>query len=300
MTKKEYEHLVKPLTVQKGPVGLYPEPRIWMDGKDMEGFNAHFTYGFVKEPGVFHPIEGMVVHPYDECLIFAGYQDGNILRMDAEISIQLGEEGEEHVPQTLGRPYSEGIAPWPGNRPVGRQADRPLRLRTERRIQGNGVAGKAEDHGTKHAHLIKRLITVVEPAADGSGMGYERVIDENGILRPSERGIGPGNGDQIVWLFGNNLEGMDVNFTWGLYSKCGKWHRKGEAHTHPEEEVLVFVGLDPDNMDYLGAELEFALGKEYERHIYNKPTAVVAPRVFPTFPSLPGGPTNPTASSCCV
>lgn len=34
--KKEYAHLVKPLSVQQPPAGLYTEPRIWMEGKDRE------------------------------------------------------------------------------------------------------------------------------------------------------------------------------------------------------------------------------------------------------------------------
>jgi hypothetical protein len=289
MAKKLYEHFVKPLTIKEGPKGLYPPgPRFWMEGKDMEGFNAHFTYGFVKEPCVFHPTEGMVVHPYDECLVFAGYQDGDILRMEAEISIQLGEEGEEHTfhqPSVVlipkGTPHGPVTVHWV-DRPIVHYA---FGLASE--YKASVLPAKPKTIGTKHGHLVKRLITKVDPKADGgSGMGYEKVMDPNGILRPSERGIGPGNGDQIVWLFGNNLEGMDVNFTWGLYSKCGKWHRKGEAHTHPEEEILVFVGLDPDNLDYLGAELEFALGKEYERQIYNTPTAVVAPKGFPHLPLI--------------
>ena len=97
MAKQEYANLVKPLSARRAPAGLYPEPLVWMEGKDMEGFNAHFSYGFIKEPCLCHPVEGAVVHPYDECLVFAGYQDGNILRMDAEISIELGEEREEHT-----------------------------------------------------------------------------------------------------------------------------------------------------------------------------------------------------------
>jgi hypothetical protein len=45
MAKKEYAHLVKPLRVQEPPKGLYGGARVWMEGKDLEGFNAHFTYG---------------------------------------------------------------------------------------------------------------------------------------------------------------------------------------------------------------------------------------------------------------
>ena len=76
--------------------------------------------------------------------------------------------------------------------------------------------------------------------------------------------MGPGNGDSIVWLFGDDLNGFDLNFTWGFYSGTGIWHRFGEGHTHPETEALVFVGLDPDQPEYLGAEVEFKLGKEFE------------------------------------
>jgi hypothetical protein len=97
MVKEEYAHLIKPLLVRKGPAGLYPEPRFWMEGKDMEGFNAIFSFGFVKKPSVCHPLEGALVHPYDECLVFAGTDNTNMLYLGGEISIQLGEEGEEHV-----------------------------------------------------------------------------------------------------------------------------------------------------------------------------------------------------------
>ena len=287
MVKKEYTHLVKPMIVRNPPNGLYGEPRVWMEGRDLEGFNAHFSYGFVKRPGVFHPVEGALVHPYDEILVFAGFAGGDMLRLGAEISIELGEEREEHV---FDKPSLVLIPKGLPHGPVSvRKVDTPIvhytiGLAPEYRCASLPKA--AISAGLKHGHLIKPLRTMVEPKSDGSGMGYERIVDENGILRPSERGIGPGNGDQIVWLFGNNLEGMEVNFTWGLYSKCGKWHRGGEAHTHPEAEILCFVGLDPDDMGYLGAELEMAMGKDYERHIFNKPTVVICPQGFPHLPLI--------------
>ena len=93
---KEYAHLVKPMIVQSAPPGLYAEPRIWMEAKDLEGFNAQFSYGFIKQPCVCHPLEGSLIHPYSELLVFVGYQSGDILQLGAEISIELGEEQEEH------------------------------------------------------------------------------------------------------------------------------------------------------------------------------------------------------------
>ena len=37
MAKKEYGHLVKPMLVRSAPDGLYDEPRVWMEAKDLEG-----------------------------------------------------------------------------------------------------------------------------------------------------------------------------------------------------------------------------------------------------------------------
>jgi hypothetical protein len=285
MAKKEYGYLVKPMLVRNAPDRLYDEPRVWMEAKDLEGFNAHFSFGFVKKPTVFHPVEGAVVHPYDEILVFGGFANGDILHLGGEISVELGEEHEKHVfdkPSLVLIPRGTPHGPVTVSRVDTPFVHYSIGLAPE--YKATSLPKGAPSSGAKHAHLIKPLKTVLETRAVGSGMGYERVTDENGIMRPSERGIGPGNGDQIVWLFGKNLEGMDVNFTWGLYSKCGKWHRGGEAHTHPEAEILCFVGLDPNDINYLGAELELGLGKDYERHVYNKPTVVVCPQGFPHLP----------------
>jgi len=38
------------------------------------------------------------------------------------------------------------------------------------------------------------------------------------------------------------------------------------------------VGLDPDNPDYLGAEMEIRFGEEQEVHVFDTPTVVIAPK----------------------
>jgi hypothetical protein len=258
-----------------------------MEGRDLEGFNATFNYGFIKQPCECHPTEGALIHPYDELLVFVGYQSGDILRLEAEISVELGEEREVHVfnkPSVVLIPKGMPHGPVRVNKLSSPIVHYCIGLAPE--YQARALPKKSGTTGVKHAHLIKRMVTFVDPDAVGSGMGYERVVDENGVLRPSERGVGPGNGDQIVWLYGRDLEGMNVNFTWGLYSKCGKWHRGGEAHIHPEEEILCFVGLDPNDLNYLGAELELGMGMDYERHIFNKPTVGICPKGFPHLPLI--------------
>ena len=81
MVQKEYTHLVKPMIIKEPPQGLYAEPRIWMEAKDLEGFNAHFSFGFVKKPSTFHPLDGALIHPYDEVLVFEGTDNTNILTL---------------------------------------------------------------------------------------------------------------------------------------------------------------------------------------------------------------------------
>ncbi len=291
MAKKEYSHLIKPLRVQKGPEGLYAEPRAWMEGKDLEGFNAHFSYGFIKKPGVCHPIEGALIHPYDECLVFEGTDNSNILYLGAEVSIELGEEREEYV---FNEPSVVLIPKGTPHGPVTvKKVDRTIvhysiGLATD--YQAEAIPEKSrlpKTTGSKYEHLIKKMITYVDASrTDDSGMGHGSVIGRDGVMRPAEMGVGPGNGDQIVWLYGKDLEGFEVNFTWGFYSRCGKWHRGGEAHYHPEAEILCFLGLDPDDLNYLGAELELGMGKDYERHIFNTPTIAVCPPGFPHLPLI--------------
>jgi hypothetical protein len=292
MVKKEYANLVKPMLIQSGPQGLYPEPRIIMEGKDLEGFNANFSFGFVKKPQVLHPVEGALMHPYDELLVFEGTDTSSMLKPIGEVSIKLGEEQEEYTftdPTVVlipkGLPHGPAIIKKVGGKPIahyhiGLAPDYKASL-----VDVKSTAGK----GNKYAKYIKKMITAIpkpDPNRIGSGMGYESVIGQDGIMRPAEKGVGPGNGDQIVWLYGSDLEGFNVNFTWGFYSRCGKWHRGGEAHTHPEAEILCFAGLDPDHLDYLGAELELGMGKDYERHIFNKPTVAICPAGFPHLPLI--------------
>jgi len=291
MPKKEFAHLIKPLIVQRTPGGLYPDPQVWMESKDLEGFNALFSFGFIKEPRVFHPVEGMVVHPYDELLVFAGFQDRSILRLDAEVSILLGEEREEHV---FSKPSVVVVPKGTPHGPVtARRVNRPIvhySIGLAPEYRAATLPAGSKSRGSKYEHLIKPLITRLSQERTMTGAGnaptYAQIMDADGVLHPAKFGVGPGNGDDIVWLFGDNVEGMDVNFTWGLYSQCGKWHRGGEAHTHPEAEILVFVGLDPNDINYLGAELELGMGKDYERHVFNKPTVAICPQGFPHLPLI--------------
>jgi hypothetical protein len=292
MAKKVYAHLIKPLLVQKPPAGLYPEPRIWMEGKDMEGFNANFSYGFIKKASKLHPVAGALMHPYDECLVFAGTDNTDITYLGAEISVELGEEREEHVFKV------PSVVIIPRGMPHGpvtvKKVDKPIvhyHIGLAAGYKAESLPDKVKSGGSKYAHLVKPLGPGFEPLKMAEIVKDKRLLaefkKEHPDMDPEQAGLlGPGNADHLVWLYGKDLEGFEVNFTWGYYTGSGIWHRGGEAHYHPEEEILVFVGLDPDNLNYLGCEQELAMGKDYERHVFNTPTVAVCPSGFPHLPLI--------------
>jgi hypothetical protein len=49
---------------------------------------------------------------------------------------------------------------------------------------------------------------------------------------------------------------------------------------------MMFMGTDPYNLGELGADFEICLGKEQEKHKFNKSTAILTP---PFLPHWPGG-----------
>jgi len=96
-----------------------------------------------------------------------------------------------------------------------------------------------------------------------------------------------GNADVNRWLNGrDHLEGLALNFSWGFYTGLGDWHPGMDPHVHPYPECLVFVGLDPDKPEYLGAKMQYCLGKELEIHYFDKPSVVIAPGGFLHCPSV--------------
>jgi hypothetical protein len=112
---------------------------------------------------------------------------------------------------------------------------------------------------TKHGHLIKKI-------------RYN--------MKEMFKMVGPGNADLLWWPKGPELENKNVNFSFGYYTKIGDWHtRETGGHVHPDgDEVLIYVGFDPDRPEYLGAEVEHDVGSEYEKHVFRVPTACCFPR----------------------
>jgi hypothetical protein len=152
----------------------------------------------------------------------------------------------------MGSPAATGQEPKGGSPPAPQEGPR-------------GVLPHVPD-GSKHGHLIKRLNLPAKPNYNHPKM--------------------PGNNDAIAWPRGNELEGADINLSWGHYSQVGLWQPwEPGGHYHPTaDELLIFVGLDANRPEYLGAECEFDVGREYERHLFRVPTICCFPKNFVHLP----------------
>ncbi|MEM2454936.1 MAG: hypothetical protein QXN21_03225 [Candidatus Bathyarchaeia archaeon] len=276
----KYKRFFKPLIARSGPTGVYSDLRFWTEAGDLEGLNLNFSYGFIKDNRAFHPLDEqkMLVHPYHELLVFVGIDTNDVTRLGAEVSIELGKEPEEY---TFDRPT---VVIIPAGTPHGpakvRKSDMPVIAHYHVGLgpewKADFVLKKPRSSEQKYAHLVKPLKSTVLPHYKPG------LVDEKGVMYASAF-VGPANADQLIWMYGRDLEGLDVNISWGFYSKCGAWHKspetRGGAHVHPVDEALYFVGLDPSNIYYFGAEIEEVMGEnQEERYIINRPAVMIFPR----------------------
>jgi hypothetical protein len=248
----KYDYLVKTLNFQSSP----ERKSVRLMGKDMSGLNLNLIWEYSNHVGAWSQEQKGHCHPYGECLVFTGFDYDHPNDLGAKIEIAMGEEGEKHTFDT-----ATAIALPPGllhNPTTTIKATRAygvmvISLHGESKTQDVPVRIHPEASGSKFTHLVKNL-----------------------ELKDIHRTSG-GNADIIAGWNGNDIEGINLNFTWAFHKGTGLWHEK-DPHVHPYDEVLLFVGTDPANPEYLGAEIEIALGEEQEKHIFTKPTLVVAPK----------------------
>jgi hypothetical protein len=252
MVKTKYGHLLKKLKYDDSS-GEYMTMPV---GADLEGLNVSFAWGYRRQEGAWGGDGGIChVHPYGECLLFTGLDYDNYGSFPAELELSMGEEGEKY---TINSPTVVALPPGVPHCPlVSTKVAAPfgfMAISLAGEHQTDEVPLKNQPGGNKkYAHLVQKL-------------------DIRDIHRKSG-----GNADYIAWWSGKDMENFLLNFTWAFHTGTGAWHEK-DPHVHPNDEALLFVGLDPDNPDYLGAELEIAMGEEQEIHVIDTPTVVVAPK----------------------
>lgn len=255
MANTRYGHLIKKLDYQKVPVGQI----VWPTGKDLEGLNLSFIWAYSSYVGMWGSGEvGLHAHPYGECLILTSLDYNDRYQLGAEIEITLGKETEKYL---LNKPSLVIVPPGIPHGPI--MTHRTNKTYGFLEIHLGGEPIKTDLHGETDLLL--------------SGEKYSSLIKEL-EMRDTQRKEG-GNADYIAGWNGKDIEGFNLNFTWAFHTGLGAWHKQ-DPHVHPADEVLLFVGLDSDNPDYLGAEIEIAMGEEQEIYVFNTPVAVVAPAGF--------------------
>jgi len=309
----------QPDTPAIGPGNARREIRL--NGRDhLEGLNLNFSWGVHQGLGEWHAGLDPHVHPYPECLLFVGLDSANVNYLGAEVDCCLGAEQEiypfdeptaivipaglPHGPITTKRMYSpRGFGFWAVElNPVAEITWLGQGISTlsagQLRAVPKGVNFAAAEKilrnkpipaTGKYAHQVKSMksnLLIERGKYSPSGFTPEQLARQEERGKKTGERLGPGNADHLIWMCGKDLEAMDLNLAWGFCSRPGISRRGAGAHVHPVDEVLVYLGTDPDNIDYLGAEIEIDMGEGHERHLINKPAAIICPAGVPHMPQV--------------
>jgi hypothetical protein len=304
---KIYEHLIKPLGIKKqriaaGKQKKYAEASsapatsqgVWINGRDrLEGMNLSFSWEYHNGLGNWYNDSDSRIHPYPEVQFFVGLDTANVNYLGADVECCLGEEmepysfseptvvvvpaGVPHGPVNTRRMYSpKGFGYFAVALTTSHQ-NNPINEKKE-------IAAGQEGNYSQLVKPLKNGIIVERKKFKSSRSGEERQTAPEGTDNNHRMIPGPGNADHLAWMYGKDLEGLEVNINWGFFSSPGLWHRGVGAHVHPADEILVFIGTDPSRGDRLRAEIEIDLGKEHGRHLITKPSVVVCPAGLPHGP----------------
>jgi hypothetical protein len=260
VTDSKYGNLVKKLEFKKGTMGgANARELVFVGGDELSGFDLNFIIGVYEKTGDWAPNRGAHSHPFDECLLFFGYDDKDLGYLGSELELSLGSEQEKHkfsVPTIALAPKGMPHCPL-----ITKKVYKPFghfHLALGAKYSGSPEKLEGTTDGNKYAHLIKPL---------------------------KVKG-GPGGADakQLISMSGNELEGININFQMGLYNETGPWQPGRGALVHPYDKCMVFFGHNTDDLSYLGAEITVELGKEHEKHTFNVPTVISIPKGTPHFP----------------
>ena len=259
MAETKYGDLVRTLKYIKGRGGANAKEMTFVGGEQIQGFALNFVVGVYNEPGDWAPDMGAHTHPFDECLIFFGYDNKDMKILGADMSLAMGKEYETHkfnVPMVAAAPANLPHCPL-----ITEKAYRSFghfHLALSGKYAGTAVKQEGTTNGKKYNYLFHKLA--------------------------AKKGPGGANAVQQFSAEGKNLAGMPVNFSMGLYNQTGEWYPGKGAQIHAYDEVMVFFGHKTDDLSYLGAEITIAIGKEQEKHTFNAPTVVALPKGTPHFP----------------
>jgi hypothetical protein len=255
----KYGKLVTTLKYQKGRGGANAKELVFVGGDQIQGFNLNFIVGVYDQTGDWAPNMGAHTHPFDECLLFFGYDDKDMSYLGSDMELAVGKEYEKHkfsVPTVAAAPANLPHCPLITEKVY--KAFGHFHLALSPKYAGTRAEQEGTTNGKKYNYLFKKL--------------------------PVKKGPGGANAVQQFSMGGKDLSGIPINFTMGLYNKTGEWYPGKGSCVHSYDSCLVFFGHNTDNLSYLGAEIAVEIGKEHEKHTFSVPTVIALPKGTPYTP----------------
>jgi hypothetical protein len=109
----------------------------------------------------------------------------------------------------------------------------------------------------------------------------ENKYDQCVVTLPFAKGA---NRPPLMHVDGRDLNGLPVSIIFAYAYKTGITGLSTKPHVHTYDEAVFFIGSDPEHFDELNATVEMAIGADQEKHVFDKPTAVVIPKGVPHCP----------------
>jgi hypothetical protein len=259
VAETKYDNLVKTLSFRPGMGGANAKELAFVGGEELGGMELNFVVGVYDQLGDWAPNRGAHDHPFDECLLFFGYDDENLDYLGADISLCMGKEQEKHyfsVPTVVAAPRGMPHCPLVTEKVY--KAFGHFHLALAAKYSGGPVPLEGMTDGNKYTHLF-----------------HEMKVQE---------GPGGAAARQMLAISGDQLEGFNLNFRMSLHNQAGEWYPGRGAQVSPYDKCLIFFGHNTENLSYLGAEITIEIGKEHEKHTFDVPTLVAAPRGMPHCP----------------
>jgi hypothetical protein len=206
----------------------------------------------VRKPYLFH--EPTHKHLFTEYFYFFGSNPMDMHDFDADVEYTFGPEREKHV---IDRPTIVVAAPGVYHCPLNyARVGKPFYCLEM--FMTNGYSGIDLGEDLKE-------IRVAEP-------DYNRYFIRD-VIKDNKWG---GEGMALSAVPDHIIPaGARIRLSLTVVRKPYMFH--ATTHKHPFTEMFYFFGSNPMDMKEFGAEVEFTMGEEREKHIINGPTVVVAP-----------------------
>ena len=81
---------------------------------------------------------------------------------------------------------------------------------------------------------------------------------------------------QILLAGQQDLHGANFSLCWCYLTK--PFYMVAEPHTHEFDQLVMFLGGDPENVGDFDAEIEFAIGEDLEKHVITYPACFFVPK----------------------